>query len=270
MDTLIVGAGLFGQVIAKKLRQEGHRVTVFDRREPEAGSPPSGGHLKPSWLSFLNKAEMERSFETLDNLYQISTLKCQFLLKTVDIMRVDVEAVLSDGPVVVANVTAVGDGWVDYRVDSGRINRQKGVVVVAAGVWSAQLLPQLAGELAAKKGVSWTFQGVPKVPENAIIPWAPYKQVVRTVHGPSTVWMGDGSAILASNWSQEREATIRQRIFNHVQFDFETLQPRFGLRPYMSDGFRKLGKKLWVATGGGKSGMCLAGVYANRLADELR
>jgi glycine/D-amino acid oxidase-like deaminating enzyme len=42
-----------------------------------------------------------------------------------------------------------------------------------------------------------------------------------------------------------------------------------GLRPYMKNGLRRFSPHLWLATGGGKSGMALAGVYANELSTAL-
>lgn len=272
---LVVGAGLFGQVIAAKLRLDGHMVQVFDSQEPGSGSKPSGGHLKPSWLSFLDRKERDTAFETLDALYGMETLKCQFLTRTVDLMRIDVDKVLNTGKVFLAKVTSIGDGWLRYT-PKGSIDSNvhvKGTVIVAAGVWCARLMPHLVGTTFAKQGVSWLFTGVTTPPENLIAPWAPYKQVVRTNHGPGTVWMGDGSAIIPENWNDNKELQIKERILKHTNFPYETLTPQRGMRPYIRSyhqGLQQVGAQLWVATGGGKSGMCLAGVYANKLSEALR
>jgi glycine/D-amino acid oxidase-like deaminating enzyme len=214
---------------------------------------------------------MDAAFRTLDELYKMETLRCRFLIKDVDLMRIDVDSVLGTGKVVEAHVKNVGDGWVEVNDPNNAqsVLRLQGHVIVAAGVWSAQLLPQLSTQLSAKKGISWTFSGVKKMPTNVIAPWAPYKQVVRTHHGTNTVWIGDGTAIKPENWDQAREEQIRGRIMAHVDFKYKKLELRRGLRPYMTNGFQKLGNHLHVATGGGKSGMCLAGVYANRLSNLL-
>ncbi len=271
---LIVGAGIFGQVIAAKLRQDGHEVQLFDSNKPESGSKPSGGHLKPSWLAFLDKKVMDNAFRTLDDLYKLETIKCQYGPLSVDLMRVDIDRVLEAGGVLPSNVTAVGDGYLEYDdlTCAGGHFRAEGTVIVAAGVWSSQLLPQFAHELSAKKGMSFTFKGVSakNPPTNTISQWAPYKQVVRTQHGPGQVWIGDGSAIIPTNWDEAREAQIKDRVMTHVDFKYKSMNVQRGLRPYMQHGLRLVAPHLWLATGGGKSGMALAGVYANRLSELLK
>jgi glycine/D-amino acid oxidase-like deaminating enzyme len=267
----IVGGGLFGQVIAKKLRKDGHHVLVFDSQEPNSGSRPSGGHLKPSWLSFLDKRVMDKAFETLSELYGLETLSCKLSLTSVSLYRVDVDSVINEPTTIPARVESVEDGLIRYRLleEAGVLHEFSGEVIVAAGVWCAQLLPSICGDMKAKRGMSFTFGGVSGEVQNAIIPWAPYKQVVRTAHGPGRVWIGDGTALLQRSWSAEVEARIRQRVFQHVNFPYDSVEEKQGLRPFFSNGFQQLGPHLWLATGGGKSGMCLAAVYANKLSEIL-
>jgi glycine/D-amino acid oxidase-like deaminating enzyme len=248
-------------------------VQVFDARFAQSGSKPSGGHLKPSWLSFLDKKVMEESFRTLDELYALETLRCVYGLVHVDLLRVDVDKVLQSGEVLPAKVTQVGDGFLDYEnlTCDGESHRVHGTIIVASGVWSGELVPEIKAELSAKKGMSFTFSGVPKQnpPENRIISYLPYKQIVRTAHGPGRVWMGDGSAIIPTNWSEAREVMIKDRVMKHVDFKYKSLDIQRGLRPYLNNGLRRISPNLWVATGGGKSGMALAGVYANNLSRSL-
>ena len=263
----IVGGGCFGQVIAAKLRKDGHPVTVFDRREEDAGSPPSGGHLKPSWLTMIPSKDLEQSMSTLSTLYGMETLKCEFgippITKSLELFQVDIDAVLS-GKVIETNVMAVGDGWL--RLESGAL--YSGAVIVAAGIWSAALLPQFQREITGRKGISWVFHGGSKV-SNLIRPWAPYKQVVRTTHGPGRTWIGDGSALVPPNWTPQREEQIYERIIPHAPKNYNKLVRQRGIRPYMNDGCRQVASRLWLATGGAKSGMALAGVYANRISKAL-
>jgi len=269
---LIVGGGVFGQVIAAKLRKEGHAVTIFDRREKEAGSLPSGGHIKPSWMTSITKQELARSLELLDAFYGVQHLQCVVgipprFTKTTELLRVDVERILSS-PVVESNVTRVGDGWLEVGGE-----RLTGTVIVAAGVWSKQLLPATcAGKtLVGKKGVSFIFHHKqPMENQNMIYPYLPHKQLVRSEHGPGRTWIGDGSAILPAHWSEEREQKIFSRILPHAPANYTKLERRHGLRPYMNGGFQQITPKLWLATGGAKDGTVLAGVYANKLAEALR
>jgi len=264
----IVGGGVFGQVIAAKLRKEGHAVTVFDRGEKEAGSLPSGGHLKPSWLTNIPRPKLDRALETLDSLYGIEHLQCEAgippLTKRVEILRVDVEKILA-APVVSANITHVGDGFIE-REDGMRLD---GTVIVAAGVWCKQLLPRHCKDLTAKKGIAWIFHEGMAVP-NIIRPWAPYKQIVRTTHGPNRTWIGDGTALLPNHWTKEAEERIYRRIKPHAPPHYTKLERQRGLRPYLDEGFQRIGDKLWLATGGAKSGTAMAGVAANRIAEALR
>lgn len=276
---LIVGGGVFGQVIAAKLRREGHAVTVFDRQEPEAGSLPSGGHLKPSWLTDIPGKALEAALVTLQTLFGMETLECDFgrggATKKIEIQRVDVPHILAQ-PVERVNVTHVGDGWVEIAgplaaqgVFSPCERIEGKLVVVAAGVWSKQLLPRQCRDLIAKRGVSWVFTGGKPVP-NIIWPWAPFKQVVRTEHGPGRTWIGDGSALLPASWTTEREAAIYSRIKPHAPPNYTKLDRQYGLRPYLNDGLLRVSPKLWLATGGAKSGTALAAVAANTIAKALR
>lgn len=270
----VVGGGVFGQVIAAKLRTEGHQVTVFDRREKEAGSPPSGGHLKPSWLTAIPSKELTKSLETLDSLYGIQKLDCEFglppLTKHMELLRVDIGQVLS-GTTHDANVTAVGDGWLDAEIGTGissSVLRYQGTIIVAAGIWCTELLPQFKYHLTGKKGISWVFHGGEPV-SNLIRPWAPYKQIVRTYHGPGKTWIGDGSAIIPKNWDEQRERNIFDRVIDYAPPNNTELVKQRGIRPYMTNGCQQVASRLWLATGGAKSGMALAGCYANKLAEVL-
>ena len=284
----IVGGGVFGQVNAAKLRSDGHCVTVIDRRESEAGSLPSGGHLKPSWLTMIPRRDLDKSMETLDHLFGMETLTCLTgigpLTKKVELLRVDIEKILSN-PTLQANVTRVGNGYLEYtEYTEGQKRshcRLEGVIIVAAGVWCKQLLPRTCKNLFAKKGISFIFTGGASGDESAtpnlIRIWAPYKQIVRTTHGPNRTWIGDGTALLPQNWSDRVEDKIYARIQSYAPRDFTALVRRRGLRPYLSDSHhddlgvvRQIDTHLWVATGGAKSGTALAGVAANQISEALQ
>lgn len=273
MGINIVGAGLFGQVIAARLREVGHDVRVFDRRQAEAGSVPSGGHLKPSWLTAIPKKDLERALETLDRLYKVETLTCRFAgLKDLELLRVDVETVLSTGHVIETDVTCVGDGWMKYVGPDGEDLTATGTVIVAAGYWTGELIPSIKHLISGRKGMSTVYvleEGVQPMP-NIIVPWAPYKQIVRTSHGPGQVWIGDGTAIKPENWTTETERKIQDRVSPYTPDLYKESLTQRGIRPYtIGEGLGKVADHLWYATGGGKSGMALAAVYANRLAEIL-
>ena len=81
--------------------------------------------------------------------------------------------------------------------------------------------------------------------------------------------MGDGSAIIPKNWSEALELRIYNRIKDYAPERYTKVIKQRGIRPYMDNGLQQVSPKLWIATGGAKSGMALAGVYANKLAEAL-
>ncbi len=270
MNVNIVGAGLFGQVIAARLREVGHEVRVFDRRNALAGSVPSGGHLKPSWLTAIPSKDLDRALEALNRLYKVESLMCRFAgLKDIELLRVDVETVLNTGLVIETEVTCVGDGWMKYVGPDGEDLTAIGTTIVAAGIWTGELIPSIKHLLTGKKGMSFTY-ATQEPMENIIAPYAPYKQIVRTAHGPGKIWIGDGSAIIEKNWSQDTEGRIYSRIAPYAPKEATEVLIQRGIRPYIAgEGLGQVSDHLWYATGGGKSGMALAAVYANKLAEAL-
>lgn len=269
MNVDIVGGGIFGQVIAKYLRYLGAFVTVYDDRNPLAGSPPSGGHIKASWLEkVMDSEDLEFATRLLNKFYGVERLICDYNGKDVELFRVDVESVLSS-PTVEAHVLSVENGKLIYKEPTGGpVHVSNTNVIVAAGFWSGQLLPQIQPELKGKQGMSFVFEGVEEN-TNLIHPWCPYKQIIRTDHGPGKVWMGDGTAIIPANWGKSTEEKITKRVMPFAPKKNHTMHIYKGIRPYMANGCRQLDAHLWVATGAGKSGMALSAVYAKRIAEDL-
>jgi glycine/D-amino acid oxidase-like deaminating enzyme len=68
-DVIVVGAGIVGATVAKAFQAAGQDVLLIDSREPMAGTRPSGGHLKPSWLGGMKKAEYEPAMKLLDDIW---------------------------------------------------------------------------------------------------------------------------------------------------------------------------------------------------------
>lgn len=273
-DAIVVGNGIMGATIARALTGKGLDVLVVDDKRPLCGTAPSGGHLRPSWFGGMKKADYEPAMELLDSVWGLK--EEQFLLRPsaglvhVTVYRVDTDVVVQN-PCTVACVRAIKhlDNYPLVEFADGTEERCR-LLVVAAGVWSSALLPELA--LTQKQGVSFRLQGV--IPTPFIKPWAPYKQVVAHQQGPAEVWVGDGTAIIPQNWMEETVNKSLARCLTAAG-PLPVLRSLTGLRPYCrvtgTDPclLRKISPRCWVATGAGKMGTIAAGWAAWRLTNAL-
>src|SRR5690348_2106089 len=182
--------------------------------------------MKRSWLTDIPKKDLDKSFETLDYLFGVEELRCVNGSGVTSMFRVDIDTVLTSGEVVEASVTEVGNGYL--ILEDG--TRCEGVVIVAAGAWSGELLPQYP--VIGKKGISWVYEIQEQV-ANRVHTWAPYKQIVLTSHGPGKIWIGDGTAIKTENWTEEREHAIQKRLFPYLPRTATLQKVQRGIRPYM-------------------------------------
>lgn len=278
LDAIIVGGGLFGSVIAQELRSQGRRVEVLDRGEPLAGSGPAACLMKPSWFAGLGKEVHVPALETLDRLYGVNDL--QFTLHvgagfaTGIVHWVNPRHILRFGKRY-CSVAAVAPGRVILAADQGAQPEvlEARHVIVAAGVWTQQLLRQY--EQGWQRGMAVLYPEA-HTSTGIIKPWAPYRQLVGFDRGDG-VWVGDGSAIKHTNWSPTREEEIlsrerklARRMIGPVLPLEDQLQ---GLRPYWKGGkpclLERVEDGLWVASGGAKNGTLAAGWCAWRLGREL-
>jgi glycine/D-amino acid oxidase-like deaminating enzyme len=266
----IVGGGTFGSIIGRALKEEGCKVTIFDCRRSEAASRASGFLMKPSWFDGLGKKITDPALELLDKFYGLQKIKFRMGPLRTFAYRVDREAVLDDPKLhyIEEKVTKVQPRVLTLK--NGE-EHEFDTVILAAGVWSKNLIsiPGLEG----KKGISFEWKGQ-HIKRSRIRPWAPYKQVVVfNVPDTNIVWGGDGSAILAENWKEERDEECLERVSKLAGLDGEEATRRTGIRPYI-EGMKPClletrGKHLWVATGGAKNGTIAAAWAAYKLAKEL-
>jgi len=264
MKVGIVGGGVFGSVIGAALHKQGCKVTIFDRRKPDAGSLASGFLMKPSWFGNMEKSDSERSLKLLDELYGLQELKFRVGPVKTTVFRVDKKAVLENWHLeyLEQKIDSVKDGWID--------DQEFHLVVVAAGVWCRRFfdLPDLKG----KVGISFEWDG--ELRKNIISAWAPYKQVVAfNIPGEGKVWGGDGTAILGENWTSERGEQCLSLVSKTIGFPKHEARAHVGIRPYYKTKdpclVEKRGHKLWLATGGSKNGTIGAGWAANKILDSL-
>lgn len=271
-DAIIVGGGLFGATIARALKKAGRSVLVFDDGRPLSGSHPSGGLMKPSWLSKGFGKELEPSLAMLASLYEIQEIEFTVQptgLRT-KVMRLPVDRVLSYSDLEVSTHTV-------HEVLPGHVVAGAGypfdapLIVVAAGFWCQKLLPSISVD--GKMGISFRYPG--QLPAAFIRPWAPYKQIVAFNESISSVWAGDGSAIKPYNWTDERVARSLSRCSEAVDYTSDgsdaAVESRTGIRPLVKGAnpclLEKLPGGIWCATGGGKSGAAAAGWAAMKIVE---
>lgn len=257
-NAYIVGGGIFGSVIAHALQDKGYAVTIFDNKKKGAGSKPAACIMKPSWMTSI---DYKPPIKLLDSMFGVETIPFMVKIVPVDCFWVDPKKILSL-EAVEQEVTEVGDGYV---VAGG--TTYKGLVVVAAGVWSQKLIPALP-EIRALCGSAVIGEG--KVSTPTIHVYAPYRQAVWFNRGKNETWFGDGTAIIKKNFNQEHKARTTERAESMAGITGDTVS---GQRPYVagkSGGlFEKLGNRLYVSTGGAKNGTILAAHNALQLLKAL-
>ena len=296
-DAIVVGAGLFGQIIADALSYlQNRKVLIIDRRERLAGSGPAACLMKPSWFSSMGRDVYEPSLKLLNELYgvhDISFTAGKVLNATVHWVRPD--SVLQTDNAHYANVSGITRERVASWHTSGPehhvnvhppgnefayMTHTAPLVIVAAGVWTEQLLPEY--RQTAQQGVAFLWRGV-HIEQPFITPWAPYRQLVSFNRGDG-IWSSDGTAIKHENWAEERERAsldrCRQALNRHTTRDGHPVtaagpfaqEPEMltGLRPY-AKGHRpclleEVSPGLWVASGGAKNGTLAAGWCAHEIA----
>jgi glycine/D-amino acid oxidase-like deaminating enzyme len=270
-DAIVIGAGIFGSLITRALRQSGLEVFVVDARREGAGSPPAACLMKPGWYSALGKDIYAPSLQKLDDLVGVQELTFRVnKLKSTTVQWCDPRKVLlPESEVTLGQVTRVGNPNGRWRVvlDDYRVFEAK-LLVVAIGIWTPLLFPEIKVE--GQAGVAWLW---PKetIEEPFIEVWAPYKQIVAFNRGDG-LWIGDGTSV--RNWNAgRREASRRRCVGALLQKPSTGPIELFGYRPYVSDSkpcfLKELKPGLWVATGGAKNGTLAAGWCADQIARAI-
>lgn len=269
LDLLVVGGGIFGQVMAAKARSEGAAVLVLDALKDNAGSKPSACLMKPSWFSKFDKDLYTASLLELDKLFGVKELVFRAGPLKVKVNWVNPLTILNSNPIEKASITSVGDGWVADR-EGKRWEARR--VVVAAGCWSGELV-EVAG-LGAKAGWAFRFSGT--VEEPFIRPWAPYKQIVAFNIESNVTWVGDGSTLNVASATPERKEKSRLRCADAIKKNASACSSVLGLRPYCAPFrsgepcyMRQVSPGVWVITGGGKNGTLAAGWCASRVREVI-
>lgn len=276
VDTVIVGAGKFGRVIANAIRHTlpHHKVLLVDDAQPLAASKCSGGLIYPPWVTIMPRGDMEEGLRLLEHIYGLDKIELTFegtKSRKVQAYHVPIDKVMDDPRLAVYERKVV-------RVEPDRVvlNDADEIparnVIVTAGVWCTDLVnvPGLYG----KRGMSFVWPGHI---EGFIRPWAPYKQIVAHKNDANNFWAGDGTAIIPANWTEARQTATEQRVCRAVNRNLHHARINQGIRPFV-DGytnnkpcyFKQLKNGVIVATGAGKSGMIASTWAAQKVMKLLK
>lgn len=294
MKAIVIGAGLFGQIIARGLKEQGHEVLILDNKQPEAGSPPAACLIREEWCGKLGAGVYESSMKWLERRYvTYSKELVQFPNRTLDhaqkgkrisctwydpnqLMPYQAYTIAVDKVTLDYGGSVVVSGMVPNMVDGvlsthHRESTKADLVVVAAGVWSQELVPWVDLGITGKAGIAYLYPDV--MQPGFIVPWAPYKQIVG-FHRGDGYWISDGSAILRKNFSEERKQQSFERCALTPKEAKECLnfQTLFGIRPYTKElpcFCREVAPKLWVAVGARKNGTLLGAYCAKKIQESL-
>lgn len=258
----IVGNGMFGRIASDVLTTAGVENIVFDSELRNSGTRASGNITKPSWVSGLGETARQ-AYRNLDSLYGLEKFSPTIAFgKTIDLFFVP-KVRMPYEKRIVGNVTEVGDG---YLVIGGE--RKEGIILVAAGVWSEDLVSMPT--IDSIVGCSFVFKKPNHTPQFSV--WAPYKQAISYGYGlDDRVWFGDGTAIKAKNWQKERIDSSLLRAVSHGLNN--PIEINVGYRPYVKGHkngyFTQVFPNTWVSTGGGKNGIVLAMIQAQQFLKEI-
>lgn len=276
VDTIVVGGGIFGRTISQHLSDLGHHVVCFDAAKPNAGTYPSACLIKPSWVARLGKKVVDPALDTLRQTWGMEKLdftvgfNTKRGLFTEQVHWVDRSRVFANQDYMRwAEVLSVhDDGSVVVREGSEILRIHARNVIVAAGVWSKELV-EVPG-LKAHFGAACLWQG--QLERNFINPWRPYHQLVAFNIDPHFTWVGDGTTVVAHRWKPEQQVAIVDRC--RAAIDAKGIpEVRVGMRPYIKGVKHALleqrSQHVWLATGGAKNGTLGAGWCAHELGRRL-
>lgn len=270
-DAVVIGAGIFGSLIARALRRAGISPLVFDAAMEGAASPPAACLMRPSWFSGLGKDVYEPALKILDELVGVQDLQFRVLHGVTTVHWCDPKKVLLPKSDVtyqtVRRLYQTKPGLWLVRLDNGDEIETR-LVIVAAGIWTTLLFPEVP--VVAQSGVAWRWpEG--SIDRPAINVWAPYKQLVAFNRGDG-LWVGDGSSLRQYTERDKAKSLHRCQTWalgSGASVGKAPVVEMFGHRPYVKDAkpcfFKAIRQGVWVATGGAKNGTLAAGWCADQI-----
>lgn len=275
-DVVIIGAGLFGCIIAKQLKEKGLDVVIVDNAEDRAGSRPAACLMKPSWYSSMGREQYIPAMETLESLYEVKTIEFHTKVAKTKVKWIDPKIILLPNSIFAKVEKIFRSEMTNFwtiHTNTGHFDTKR--IIVAAGIWCNDILHQ-AGlgkvpHLSPMTGTAFTVEG--KVEKPLILLWRPYKQAVFWEMYPGKIWIGDGET--AKDYQEHHLIKSQHRCADFLQIPPAELRPITGHRPYVKDikpkpcYLEQHAPNLWVVTGGAKNGTIAAGWAANELGKVL-
>ena len=282
-DVLIIGGGLYGQVIAKELTRRGRTVTIFDCKKTHTATPASGMLTKTGWFKGLGSDVYDPGLKVLRDNFTVHTLGFDILLPKLHTRTKEVDVLLVEPSEFDFPVQRIEADSLQSMARQGRVIDTEGrkheakTVIVAAGIWCNELfergqIPYVEG----RKGISFFWDVKESFQLKGFIElWAPYKHLVGFKYSPTKVWIGDGTALMPQSWTSERELQCLDRCHAPVKGKLPKTKAHavVGIRPYVRG--HKLGvtkevmNNIWVSTGGAKNGTVGAGYAAHVIAESI-
>jgi glycine/D-amino acid oxidase-like deaminating enzyme len=286
-DVIVVGGGLFGRIITHSFRRQGRRVISIDAAHDTRGSNAAGCVMKPSWLSKLGD-DFDPCMDLLAGLYSsfskrpfrvngMAWADCYWVRPDqvlLDPMRGDFTDEGDDRRGTAHAVVPTFDGGspqsILYTTTAGNQIAQAPLIVVAAGIWTEHLLPELKGRVTAKWGIALRSEAT--LESDFIRQWAPYRQVVGVQLDPGLAWSGDGSALNLPPVGDQRQAIIGRALVPGGL----VWRAILGARPYAKLAgnqpalLEEVRPGVWAATGGAKNGTAAAAWCALKLREMGR
>src|SRR5262249_53365650 len=144
----------------------------------------AAGLFKETWAGKKGAEHFRRAVSILDLLYGLRHVNLTDEQGNVEaFLCVPPSAIIERNPIRQA-VTAVGDGWLEA---DGR--RYEGWIYIAAGVWSATIVPGL--KITGKAGTSFIFDGERAGRIQAL---SRGRQAIAFVRDPGGTFFSDGTA----------------------------------------------------------------------------
>lgn len=289
VDVVIVGAGLFGSMTARLLENMGYETVVIDAGEPMAASKCSFGVWKEGWINPIIRAEVDHGRGLLENIGGIEEVEFANLKngKYEVFQRTDCSKILlqkKEANLIPCKVSSMRAKEVLYDDDRLVVTAKK-AVIVAAGVWTSQVLGLMNGLKNVPQVDSlWgaTLDVGLKVEENRVLEWAPYKQCVLVRNKTGNAFsFGDGCTVKNPKKGDPRIEKASNRILTNLYNIVGTrvsndkiTDVKEGYRPYLKKGspnfINQHAPWLFSATGGAKNSTILCGHIALKLYEKIK
>lgn len=283
-DIIIIGAGLFGSMTAKYLRDKGLTVQIIDSVEPMAASKCSFGVWKDGWIGKNIKHQYTDGLVTLqkyaEGINEIEYINMDKKNSIEKLYQVDCKNILNEkfklGRVASVNNKIV---FVDEKKGQIRYEANK-AVIVCAGAYTDKILSNYKNQPAIDSYWGITFEVKSKIEMSKIQNWMPYKQKVAVTLPSGIVLFGDGASVKNPKNEDKRVEKTSSRALDHLsemlgaKARVSIIKINEGLRPYLQKGNLNMvnqhDKNLFSATGGAKNSTVLCSWVAQELYRQMK